>query len=230
LAVDFPLDRIGMLTITASDNLIDRKEACRRFNSLNRNILRSRYECAISVVERQSRGALHYHLILVTKSFLGTSADAQRIKDARFSYQFGDRAGSARLLRQCSPALRSEWAFWRRTARRYGFGRCSVEPVRTIAEALARYLAKYLKKHMAARIPLDKGLRLVRYIGFKDRRRFHCRFSWNSPGARRWRQAVAQFAMQTFCKDTVALRKKFGRRWCYKFRGILLGLAERRAQ
>jgi hypothetical protein len=87
-----------------------------------------------------------------------------------------------------------------------------------------------VESNIRNRIPADKGVRRVSYINFKGRRTHRPNFAWNSPGARRWRQAVAQFAMSNCCRDTVDLRKKFGRRWCYKFRGILLGLAERRAK
>ena len=111
---------------------------------------------------------------------------------------------------------------------RYRFGRCEILPVKSTAEAVGRYVGKYVRGHLLNRIPADKGVRRVSYINCKGRRRFRPDFAWNSPGARRWRQAVAQFAMQNCCRDTVQLKKKFGRRWCYKFRGILLGLAERR--
>jgi hypothetical protein len=239
LSRDYPLDRIGFLTLTFADNITDRKEAWRRFRSLRTNVLRTRYVCCIAVSERQKRGAWHFHLIVVTKAFLGTARDAGLATLAQDMWRehrlWSDSSGrpmgrqeSVRLRAMISPSLRAEWKFWREIAPEYGFGRCEILPVKSTAEAMGKYCGKYVVDHLRHRLPCDKGVRRVSYINFKGRRCFRPRFSWNSPGARRWRQAVAQFALDNFCRDTADLRKKFGRRWCYKFRGLLLGLTERR--
>jgi hypothetical protein len=237
LGKDFPVDRMGFLTLTFKDNCIDRAEAWRRFRSLRTHVLSKRYICCIAVSERQERGAWHFHLIVVTKARLGDAADARLADMAQLNWRQGHGDGmtcpagrrhSVEVRGRISESLRSEWRFWREIAPRYQFGRCEILPVKSTAEAVGKYVGKYVRAHLLNRRPADKGVRRVSYINFKDRRRFRPSFAWNSVGARRWRQAVAQFALENRCKDTRQLSKKFGQRWCYKFRGLLLGLAERR--
>ena len=91
LARDHPVDRIGFLTLTFAENLVDRKEAWRRFRSLRSRVLSTRFVCCIAVSERQFRGAWHFHLIVVTKSFLGTASDAGWAKQAQMWWQCGHR-------------------------------------------------------------------------------------------------------------------------------------------
>jgi hypothetical protein len=228
LASDYPLDRIGFLTLTFKDNCVERVEAWRRFRSLRSRVLAARFVCCIAVSERQKRGAWHFHLIVVTKARLGDAEDARLADMSQLNWREGDRRHSIEIRGRISESLRSEWRFWREIAPRYRFGRCEILPVKSTAEAVGKYVGKYVRGHLLNRIPADKGVRRVSYINFKDRRRFRPSFAWNSAGARRWRQAVAQFALENRCKDTRQLREKFGRRWCYKFRGLLLGLAERK--
>ena len=65
LAKQFGLERLGFLTLTFVENVYDIREANRRFNSLNTHVIKDRYERAIAVVERQERGAVHFHLLVV---------------------------------------------------------------------------------------------------------------------------------------------------------------------
>jgi hypothetical protein len=231
LARDHPVDRIGFLTLTFAENLVDRKEAWRRFRSLRSRVLSTRFVCCIAVSERQWRGALHFHLIVVTKSFLGTASDAGWAKQAQTWWQCGHRKEAMRMRSaHVCQSLRDEWAFWRKIAPRYGFGRCEILPVMSDAEAVGKYCGKYVESNIRNRIPTDKGVRRVSYINFKGRRTHRPNFAWNSPGARAWRQEVAKFAWANRCRDTDDLRAKFGRRWCYKFRGLLLGLTQRKIE
>lgn len=216
LAKSYPINRIGFLTLTFADNVVDRKEAWKRFRSLRSHVLSPRYVRCICVSERQRRGAWHFHLVVVTKSILGTATDAW----------WAERSAWA----NCSDTLRAEWKFWREIAPKYGFGRTEMLPVKSTTEAVGHYVGKYVESNIMNRRSEDKGVRRVSYINFKGSRTFRPNFAWNSPGARRWRYAVAQFAMENCCVDTKQMTRKFGSRWCYKFRGILLGYAERRSK
>ena len=62
-------------------------------------------------------------------------------------------------------AIKREWAFWRRKAKLYGFGRHNLQPMRRNGEALGRYLGEYLRKDWEHRLREDKGARCVRYFG-----------------------------------------------------------------
>ena len=105
LANDFGLKRLGFLTLTFSDRVQDLKEANRRFNNLNRRVLKARYRRAVVVTERQQSGRVHFHLLVVLGADIRSGVDFAAI--ARRDY------------RSANPALRAEWAFWRKTARLY---------------------------------------------------------------------------------------------------------------
>ncbi len=85
------------------------REAARRFNSLNTHVIRARYRRAIGVWERQASGRLHLHLVVVLDA------------DIRSGFDFA--AIAERDYRSANRSLRAEWAFWRVTAPKYGFGR-----------------------------------------------------------------------------------------------------------
>ena len=96
-------------------------------------------------------------------------------------------------------AIKREWAFWRRIAKRYGFGRHQLQPMRENGEALGRYLGEYLSKDWNHRLPEDKGARCIRYFGHwsrterkeGERRKLppnNSRFGWMTPRARAWRE------------------------------------------
>ena len=120
------------------------KEASKRFNSLASHVLNDRYVAWLRVLERQKSGRIHYHLVVVLRSDIRSGVDFAAIASGDY--------------RSAGPALREEWAFWRRTAPLYRFGRTELLPVVSSAEAISRYVGKYLGKHLDARLPADKGL------------------------------------------------------------------------
>ena len=60
-------------------------------------------------------------------------------------------------------AIRAEWAFWRKTAPKYRFGRTELMPVRSNSEGIGRYVGKYISKGIESRTEQFKGTRLVEY-------------------------------------------------------------------
>lgn len=178
LAEKYGLERLGFLTLTFAQDIKDPKEAQRRFNSLTTNILRLRYSDYIRVWERTAKGRIHYHLLVVLDSDIRTGVDFDAL--AKGDYR---SAGSA---------LRAEWAFWRTTAKGYGFGRTELLPVKSTSEGIARYVGKYIGKHIAFREDRDKGARLVEYS--KGARQVSTRFAWATEGAEQWRRKVEIFA------------------------------------
>lgn len=218
MAEKWGLERLAFFTLTFAENIEDRTEAQRRWNSLATRVLRSRYKAGIRVVERQRRGAVHYHCVIVLDA------------DVRTGYSFErDRASGKKCFDPEAPqALRDEWTFWRRTAPRYGFGRCEMKPISSTEEGIARYVGKYLGKHYSARRESDKGWRLAEYWG--DSRMAVTRFGWCTDNAAMWRAKVRTF-VQIMRERTgkpidehADISKVCGPRWAYHWREFIYSL------
>ena len=211
----FGIEYLGFLTLTFSDHVTSPKEAQRRLNSLLSNIIKQRYKEYVGVMERQKSGRIHYHLLIVLSL------------DIRSGFDF--KAVSTRDYSSANSNLRKEWSFWRLTAKKYGFGRTELMPVRTNIEAMAKYVGKYVSKHVQARLPEDKGVRLVRYS--KGARAGTTRFMFNTAGAAEWRRKVATFAeiVKSHHPDEQIsnlsdLTRVLGKRWAYYHRDYILEL------
>jgi len=215
LANTYGIDRLGFLTLTFAEKKTPEIKDCnRRFNSLASNILKARYCRAVVCLQRSPKGRVHFHLVVVLRA------------DIRTGFDFD--AAEKMDYRSAGRELRSEWAFWRKTAPAYSFGRTELLPIRSSAEGIAHYVGGYVGRHVEHRIKADKGARVVRYIGYglgRDRegrmitdRKASCRFSWNSVGGWLWRQRVAAFANLVGGKTIDDLKILFGPKWCYLFR------------
>lgn len=205
LAKKYGIETLGFLTLTFADQVLLMKEASRRFNSLNTHVIRHRYERGIVVWERQKSGRPHAHLLVACGQDIRTGADFA--------------AFERRDYRSANPVLRAEWAFWRKTAPAYRFGRTELLPVKSSAEGISKYVGKYVGKYVARREERDKGHRLARFLGYgPGDRKASCQFMWNSPGSRLWRHRLASFALSIGAKDIDGIRKLFGPRWAFHFR------------
>jgi hypothetical protein len=158
----------------------------------------------VVVVERHKSGRIHHHLVVVLPC------------DIRTGFDFGAVARGD--YRSANAALRAEWAFWRRTAPLYGFGRTELLPVKSTSEGISKYVGKYLAKHHWHREEADKGARLVRYSGAA--RAGSTRFSFFSPKANLWRRKLAQFANRLgFAGDEEGFlawaRQEYGPKWAH---------------
>lgn len=209
------IERVGFLTLTFRHHITKSKEAQRRLNSLLSNVIKPRYRDYVGVMERMKSGRIHYHLLVVLDSDIRTGFDFDGIENHDY--------------RSASPALRSEWAFWRKTAPLYGFGRTELLPIKSSTEAIAKYVGKYIAKHIEARNLEDKGARLVRYS--QGARAGTTRFQFQSLGSAHWRRKVAIFAqiVQTLNPDVrvselADLSIVLGKRWAYHHRDFILAL------
>lgn len=199
MAEQHGIERLLFNTLTFRDHVLDIREAQRRFNSLRTNILAERYCDFVTVVERMKSGRIHFHLVVATRDDMRTGFDFEAA--ARGDY------------RSACPALRSEWAFWRHTAPKYGFGRTEQLPVKSTSEGIAKYVGKYIAKHVGQRKEEDKGARMVRYSD--GARRCRTRFAWTGEKSKRWRRQLEQFALRHGCPTMDALRDTFGPKWAY---------------
>jgi len=211
LAKEFGIERLGFFTLTFAERVVELKEANRRFDSLNSHVLKSRYLRGVVVPERQRSGRVHFHLLVVLRADIRSGSDFE-------AFERGD-------YRSANPVLRAEWAFWRKTAPKYGFGRHELLPVKSTAEGIARYVGKYISKHVRERSEGDKGARLVRYLGYargQGQRKASCRLAWNTDNAWLWRHKLKAFAERNGAQDTDDLVKMFGPRWAYHLQAEIL--------
>ena len=212
----FGIDRVGFLTLTFADHVLDAREASRRFNSLATHVLAQRYAAYVRVLERQKSGRIHYHLLVVLPDDIRTGADFD--------------AFANRDYKSANNHLRREWAFWRKTAGMYGFGRTELMPIRSDANALGQYVGKYIGKHIGQREERDKGVRLVSYS--KDARMATSKFANVDKYSNEWRAKVQTFArivqgwkpharIRSMDDLAFALGDK---RWSYTWRNFILDL------
>ena len=204
----YGIERIGFLTLTFADHVTCAKEASRRYHSLRTHVLFHRYVEHICVMERMKSGRIHYHLLVVLAG------------DVRTGFDFDAAANG--VYTSANAQLRAEWSFWRSNARKYGFGRTELLPVKSTAEGISKYVGKYIAKHIDAREVRDKGVRLVRYS--KGANACGTKFQFRSHRSRLWRWQVGEFAKRNGCSDLAALKARFGPRWAYHQRARIMEL------
>jgi len=212
-ATKYGLEKLGFLTLTFKDHVIDFKQASKRFNSLSTHILNPRYQAWLKVSERHKSGRIHYHLIIALH------------KDIRTDFRFNDIKNKD--YSSANEYLKNEWAFWRSTAPKYKFGRTELMPIRSSHEAIGRYVGKYIGKHMMERQEADKGARLVSYS--KGCRTMNTKFSWYTENSILWRTKVMIFAWRISqikgCEPTFeGLTKSLGPKWAYNHRQHILDI------
>lgn len=219
LCAQYGMERIGFLTLTFADHVVCAREASRRFNSLASNVLRPRYAHYIRVLERQKSGRIHYHLLVVLPDDIRTGANFDEFAEG--------------VYKSANQRLRLEWAFWRKTAPLYRFGRTELMPVKSNSDALGQYVGKYIGKHVGARIEEDKGVRLVSYAG--DARMATSKHTALTSHPDQWRAKVA-----TFCRIVEGWKHRsnpwarirtmddlafeLGPKWAYKWREFIYQL------
>lgn len=200
------IERVGFLTLTFKDNVLDAKEAYRRFCSLRKHFLALTFTDYMLVKERQVRGAWHYHLLV------GCCADIRTGFD--FGAVFPEKGRGD--YSSASPYLRSLWRDIRDACEKYGFGRSELAPIKSNADGIAAYVGKYIEQNVKGKNSSgfdDKGVRLVSYS--KKWPRTSTKFSWNTPGAKEWRRKLSKFANILGVDDLDGMKHHFGRRWAY---------------
>jgi hypothetical protein len=211
----FGVNHLGFLTLTFSDHVTCHKEASKRFNSLASNILKTRYLEYVGCVERMKNSRIHFHILVVLKQDIRTGVCFDQFKDGFYN--------------SAPASLKSEWRYWRSTARKYRFGRTELLPVRSTIEGIAKYVGKYIAKNIESRLPEDKGARLVRYS--KGSKAGNNRFMFHSEGSSEWRRKVAIFVeilKHRYPDETIEeltdISRLIGKRWAYRNREYILSL------
>ena len=231
----FGLEHLVFFTVTFGYAIYSAKRAQKHLNSLLTNVIRPRYgNRYIAVMERHKSGAIHFHFILWLEKDVRTGFDwtlAEQAYQAQKQKQYA-RAGklwvAAAEKAVNGDFLRKQWNFWRGLQKRYRWiGRCEMLPVKSTAEAIAKYTGSYIGKHMQHRRPEDKGVKLVRYG--KGMRRAKSRLAFNSPRARIYRRKLAAFAAQPHIalagvKEYGDMKRVFGKRWGYHLMPSILAM------
>jgi len=206
-------ERVGFLTVTFRDHVLDGREASRRLHSLRTGVLKRRYPDGwVGVRERQKSGRVHYHFAVVCSGDIRSGADFE-------AFGRGD-------YRSANLSLRGEWAFWRKTAPAYGFGRTELLPCKKGIDAVAGYVGKYLGKHVGHREEADRGARLT--LCSAGARVAQVRFTWSGGRSSVARRGVGVWARNVGCRTfeqvSLACRRRFGRRWAFVMYPIFLAL------
>lgn len=215
-AQTFGLNYLGFLTLTFADNVTSIQEASRRFDILRKQVLNVRYKSYIRVIERTKKGRIHFHVLVALNADIRTDFDFEGIANCDYC--------------SANQALRDEWAFWRKNAKIYGFGRTELLPIKSTSEGISRYVGKYIGKHMESRLDEDKGARLVEYSrGARSAKIANTRFMFLSDGSREWRKKCEKFAFIMMrargCIPTMeGLSKELGPHWAYQWREFILSL------
>jgi hypothetical protein len=213
------LSRTGFFTLTFADHVLDPREAQRRLHSLSTGVLRDRYSEWMRVYERQGHGRIHYHLLVDIGADIRTGCDFNLIAQGDY--------------RSAPPALRAEWAFWRRTAKLYGFGRTELLPIMSSAEAMGRYVGKYIGKHLGHRQSRDVGVRLVSYSGAAVRVA-STKFAWAGGRGADWRAGLGALVRDLASTGRIdgpttdAMRRAFGKRWAWDWKDVVCERAKTR--
>lgn len=217
LSEKFGVRNLGFLTLTFAEHITDPKEAQKRLNSLLSHVIKKRYREYVGVYERQKSGRIHYHLLVVMDNDIRTGVNFIEFNQG--------------IYKSAPKHLREEWAFWRKTAKKYRFGRTELLPVKTTIEAMSKYVGKYISKSIEARQMSDKGQRLVRYSN--GARIGTTKFQFMSEGSKEWRRKTALFAAFLNYKDPDLdlknmddLSNHMGKRWAHTHRAMINDIDE----
>ena len=211
------IENCAFLTLTFKENVIDPKEASRRFDSLNTHFLSRFYGLWYSTRERQIRGAWHYHIIIVCKGDIRTGFDWNE-----YDAWLTDReSGKKRRLLTGNKLIRSLWQLNFNSVKNYGFGIPHLCPIKSTSEAVGKYVSKYIAKQIGQRAEEDKGVRLTSHS--QAFLASSPKFSWFTDGGRLWRNNLALFAqLSCHCRNFEEFSKKAGPKWAYKYKKIII--------
>lgn len=192
---------VGFFTLTTKDTT-DKEEFSRRWHSFNTNYFSQspNFGHWIGCFEQQKRGAWHLHILVVMPY------------DIREGLNFSEL--EKRQYKTASPYLRAVWRELRGACIRYGFGRHELVPIKSNAEAMARYVGKYISKHIGQREEAAKGKRLV--TSSRGWVKNSSNFAWNTPGSQEWRRKVKTFAACLGINGEAGLYFKLGPNWAYR--------------
>jgi hypothetical protein len=195
-------DSCGELTLTFAENITEKAEASRRFNSLRPALFALGVLSFIGCWERQMRGAWHLHLLIALAHPVRNQPDArvylQKLRDIICGTAENEHRDGLLVKR--------------------GFGYIHhLAPIKKTAARFAGYFTSYLTKTWKALQGEKKRVRLITY----SKNILRCasvHFSWNGPGGINWRRKKRMFAFSCGCFTLEMAKENLGATWEYKYR------------
>lgn len=195
-------DYCAELTLTFAENITEKAEASRRFNSLRPALLALGILSYIGCWERQERGAWHLHLIVALAHPVRNQPDArvylQGLRDTICGTEEKEHKDGLLVKR--------------------GFGYIHhLAPIKKTAARFAGYFTSYLTKTWKEIQGEKKRVRLITYA----RNVIRCasvHFSWNGPNGINWRRKKRMFAFSCGCFTFEKAKEMLGDKWEYKYR------------
>jgi hypothetical protein len=195
-------DYCAELTLTFAENITEKAEASRRFNSLRPALFALGVLSFIGCWERQMRGAWHLHLLIALAHPVRNQPDArvylQGLRDTICGTTENEHKDGLLVKR--------------------GFGYIHhLAPIKKTAARFAGYFTSYLTKTWKALQGERKRVRLITYA----RNVVRCasvHFSWNGPGGINWRRKKRMFAFSCGCFTLEMTKENLGATWEYKYR------------
>jgi len=195
-------DYCAELTLTFAENITEKTEASRRFNSLRTALFGLGIRSYIGCWERQKRGAWHLHLVVAMTHAVRNLPDArvylQTVRDAI--------CGTAEKEHKDGLLMKRGFGYIHHLA-----------PIKKTAARFAGYFTSYLTKTWKALQGEKKRVRLITYA----RNVIRCasvHFSWNGPNGINWRHKKRMFAFSKGCFSLETAKEKLGATWEYKYR------------
>ena len=197
----------------------------------------------VKTTEPQERGALHFHCVVAVGGDIRTGFDFDAFKHTKeigkriFELGGFDKAPKSLLrihgnstkqyARSATPLLRSMWRQLRKAAKKSGFGRCELQPVKN-TKALSLYVGKYLAKGLKVTPPGMKGMRKINYCrGIK--RKVSGSFSWAFGKTREWRDRLNWWAKfrRVRVNDYEELQRRYGKGWAKRIAEEVMHIGQR---
>ena len=195
-------DYCAELTLTFAENITEKAEASRRFNSLRSALSALGIRSYMGCWERQTRGAWHLHLLIALLHPVRNQPDArvyiQGLRDTICGTAEHEHKDGLLVKR--------------------GFGYIHhLAPIKKTAARFAGYFTSYLTKTWKELQGEKKRVRLITYA----RNVIRCasvHFSWNGPNGINWRRKKRMFAFSCGCFTMEMAKEKLGATWEYKYR------------
>jgi hypothetical protein len=195
-------DNCGELTLTFAENITEKAEASRRFNSLRPALFALGVLSFIGCWERQLRGAWHLHLLIALAHPVRNQPNA--------------RAYLQGLRDTICGTVENEHKDGLLVKRGFGYIH-HLAPIKKTAARFAGYFTSYLTKTWVALQSEKKRVRLITYA----RNVMRCasvHFSWNGPNGINWRRKKRMFAFSCGCFTLAMAKENLGATWEYKYR------------
>ena len=215
-------ENIGILTLTFKENLTCMKEAQKRWNRFAREFNRDKkFQLLVKVAEPQKRGAVHYHCLIQTHKKIRGSIDweiYESMGDAKTTAQ--KRKLGRELGKTATPHLRDLWAWLRVNAKKTGFGRTELMPLKKphhIKNYIGKYLEKDMQENALKKDGKNRNMRLITY-GKNAPKVANQQFSWVFGPASIFRRKLDIWAKSRGFENREEIREVFGRSWCHHLR------------